>query len=287
MMHRESVARSVGGSRRSPVRVRWHFYVLTVMLCSPLFAKGQVSVLTQHYDNARTGQNTNETVLTTTSVNSATFGKWFALPVDGYVYAQPLYVPNVAIPLQGTHNVLYVATEHDSVYAFDADKGGAPLWQVSLLVDGDTTYHMSCQEIVPEVGVTGTPVIDPSTNTLYVDAKSSENGNAVHRLHALDITTGAEKFGGPVLVQATVPGTGVGGNGTNITFMAATENQREGLLLDNGYVYLGFGSHCDYPPFHGWILAYNASTLVQSGAWATTPNGTEGGIWNTGCGMAA
>src|SRR5271156_2190199 len=162
---------------------------LLAIVAAPLATFAQTPILTQHYDNARDGQNTNETILTQANVNSTTFGKLFALGVDGQVYAQPLYVPGVAIPGQGTHNVLYVATEHDSVYAFDADAGGAPLWQVTFLVHGETTLSTSdvgnTQYTTPEIGITGPPVIDPSTNTFYVVVNPKESGAYVYRLHAL------------------------------------------------------------------------------------------------------
>lgn len=175
----------------------WFFICVLCLLAPAAFA--QTSILTQHYDNGRTGQNTGEVLLTATNVNSTTFGKLFSLPVDGYVFAQPLYVPALTIG-GATHNVVFVATEHDSVYAFDADNGGAPLWQVSLILNGGTTVpngNVSSGDIVPEIGITGTPVIDPTSNTLYVVAKTLESGKYYLRLHALDITSGAEKFGGP------------------------------------------------------------------------------------------
>src|SRR5580692_9518631 len=213
---------------------------LLATLVAPLAGRAQTSILTQHYDNARTGQNTNETVLNPTNVNSTTFGKLFALGVDGQVYAQPLYVPGVVIPGQGTHNVLYVATEHDSVYAFDADAGGAPLWQVTFLVNGATTLATSdvgnTQDINPEIGITGTPVIDSSTNTLYVVANTKESGALIYRLHALDIATGAEKYGGPVQLTASAPGTATDGTDGSVPFSSQWENQRPGLLLQGGYV---------------------------------------------------
>jgi hypothetical protein len=267
----------------------WSTLLMTMV--AALAANAQSSILTQHYDNQRTGQNTAETVLTPANVNSTAFGKLFALGVDGYVYAQPLYVPGVVIPGQGTHNVLYVATEHDSVYAFDADTGGAPLWWVTFLVNGATTLSPAdvgnTQDIHPEIGITGTPAIDSSTNTLYVVANTKESGAFVYRLHALDIASGAEKFGGPMELTASAPGNAPDGNGTSVPFSAQWENQRPGLLLQGGYVYIGFSSHGDNPPWHGWILAYNETTLAQSGVWNTSPNGTGNGIWSSGSGLAA
>src|ERR1039457_7564212 len=178
--------------------------------------QGFAGVFTQHNDNARTGQNLNETTLTTTNVISSKFGKIFSYPVDGQVYAQPLYVPNVSIPGQGVHNVLYVATENDSLYAYDAD-GLTPniLWQVSFINPPSVTTLNCIQldfvcNVWPITGITGTPVIDPNTNTIYLLVRTQESGSSVQRLHALDITTGAEKFGGPVAIKATVSGTGTG-----------------------------------------------------------------------------
>jgi hypothetical protein len=258
-------------------------------------------VLTQHNDNGRTGQNTTEAILTPANVNSTQFGKKFAQPVDGYVYAQPLYVPNVTIPGLGTHNVVYVVTEADSVYAFDADNitgtNASPLWKASLIdtahgaAAGATTVNSStdlgCGDLVPQVGITGTPVIDPSTGTIYVEAKSKENGSFIHRLHALDITTGTEKSPGPVVITATVAGTGDGNSGGLVTFDALHEQNRPGLLLVNGSVYIGYASHCDWAPYHGWLFAYDATTLTQKGAFITTANGSDGGIWMSGSGLAA
>jgi Legume lectin domain/Chitobiase/beta-hexosaminidase C-terminal domain len=255
-----------------------------------LSAFAQTSVVTQHYDNRRTGQNIAETVLTPTNVNATLFGKLFELSVDGQVYAQPLYVSGVTIAGQAKHNVVYVATEHDSVYAFDGDVGGTPLWKVTLLTNGGTAVpngQVVANDINPEIGVTGTPVIDLSTNTLYVVAKSLEGSNFVQRLHALDITSGAEKFGGPVVIQASVPGTGSGSTAGTLPFNPQWENQRPGLLLMNGYVYVGFAAHGDNGPWHGWILSYNAATLQQAGAWCTSPNGLGAGLWSSGAGLAA
>jgi hypothetical protein len=250
-------------------------------------------VFTYHNDLARTGQNLNETILSPSNVNSTGFGKLFADPVDGQVYAQPLYVANVVIPGQGIHNVVYVATENNTVYAFDADTHGAPLWQTSLSINGGTAVPSSdvnCSDLVPVIGVTSTPVIDPSTNTLYVVAKTKEGPatfpSYFQRLHALDIATGAEKFGGPVAIEATVSGTGDGSNGTTITFDPFKQMNRPGLALVNGVVYIAFASHCDHHPYHGWILAYDASHLTQRGVFITTPNGFEGGIWQSGGSVA-
>ena len=261
-------------------------------------ASAQTSVTTWHNDIGRTGQNLNETVLTTSNVNATQFGKLFSQTVDAQVYAQPLYLPNVTIAGQ-QHNVVFVATENDTVYAFDADNNGgsnaSPLWQASMLTaahgaaSGATAVPASelSSDITPLVGITGTPVIDPSTNTLYVVSKSLEGGNAVQRLHALDVTTGNEKFSGPVVITATVAGTGNGSSGGQLAFDPMWENQRPGLLLLNGIVYIAFGSHGDNGPWHGWILGYNAATLKQTGAYNATPNGVGAGFWMSGAGLAA
>lgn len=270
-----------------------------LLLLAVIAVHSQTSVLTQHNDNGRTGQNTNETILTPSNVNANQFGKLFSQPVDGQIYAQPLYVPNLSLPTKGVHNVVFVATEGDTVYAFDGDSNGgsinsSPLWQTSLLGPGETTVSdqvigppnfQPCTNIAPQVGITSTPVIDPSTNTMYVEAKSASNGTYTHRLHALDITTGQERSGSPVIITATLPGTGEGSS--QITFNPLYQLNRPGLLLTNGVVYLAYASHCDYTPYHGWIFAYNAANLSQQAAFLTTPNGSEGGIWMAGDGLAA
>lgn len=247
---------------------------------------------TYHNDNLRTGQNLSETVLTLNNVNQNQFGKLFSYALDGIAFASPLYVANVSIPGQGYHNVVYVATENDSVYAFDADGlSTTPLWQVSFLKSGVTTIPCAdtgeCGDIPTQIGITSTPVIDPSSGTIYVVAATKEGTSTwVQRLHALDITTGAEKFGGPVALQATLPGTGTGSSGGNLAFDPLRENQRSGLLLNNGVIYIAFGSHGDNSPWHGWVLGYNATTLAQTMTYDVTPNGNGGGIWQGGGGLA-
>ncbi len=258
----------------------------------------QVNVLTYHNDNARTGQNLQETILTPANVNRTQFGRLFTQSVDGYVYAQPLYVSNVVVPNKGTHNVVYVATERDSVYAFDADdrvgSNASPLWQVSFVnararVNPVPARDAGANDIVPQIGITGTPVIDGTSGTLYVVANTKEyQGRShayVYRLHALDIATGAEKFGGPVVITASVPGTGDGG--TTDILDPLRHLQRPGLLLANGIVYIAFGSHGDVGTYHGWLIAYDATTLQQLGVYNTTPNGAQGAIWQSGAGPAA
>jgi hypothetical protein len=253
-------------------------------------ASAQSMVTTYHNDNGRTGANTAETILTPSNVNSTTFGLLYTESVDGLVYAQPLYMPNVVIPGKGTHNVVYVATEHDSVYAFDADTGGAALWQDTFLINGATTVNwavVNAKDVYPQNGITGTPVIDPTTNTLYVVAMTYENSICIHRLHALDITTGAEKFGGPIQIAASTPGTGAGSSGGVMTFNSIYESQRPGLLLLNGHVYVGFASFGDNGDWHGWVLSYNASTLALAGQFCASPNGEGSGFWASGAGLSA
>lgn len=243
----------------------------------------QVSVTTYHNDNARTGQNTNETILTPAAVQGSSFGQLFQLPVDGQVYAQPLILANVAIG-GGTHNVVYVATEHDSLYAFDADSG-TQYWQKSLIsppaVKTATNAQIGCGNISKEYGITSTPVIDPSTNTIYVVAQTVESGVFMYRLHALDVETGAEKFGGPVAIAGSYGG---------IVFTPKQQMNRAGLLLENGHIILGWGSHCDHPTYYGWVMSYNATTLAQEAIYNDNVAGTSGqnaGIWMAGGGVAA
>ncbi len=253
------------------------------------------AVTTYKGNSLRTGQYPNETILTTSNVNVAQFGKHVLYPVDGYVYAQPLFMPNVTIAGK-THNVVFVATQHDSVYAFDADQlsTSPPLWHTSFIdpAHGITTVSPSdilCNDIIPEVGITGTPVIDGSTSTLYLVAKTKDHGQVVQRLHALDITTGKDRSGSPVLIQASVPGTGAGSSNGVVKFDPLRENQRSALLLLNGVVYIAWASHCDNDPYHGWVIGYNATTLQQvpGAIYNTSPNGTRAGIWQSGGGLAA
>lgn len=266
-----------------------------------LSAQAGVSVLTYHNDNARTGLNTNEVVLTPANVASTNFGQLFTQPVDGFVYAQPLVMTNLTIPGKGVHNVVFVATEHESVYAFDADNDSGsnalPLWQRSFInpaagVTSVASADVGCTDLLPEVGISSTPVIDPVSGTIYVEAKTEEVTNGVttfvHRLHALDVATGAEKFGGPVVIQVTVPGTGDGSDGAgNLAFDPMMHMNRSGLLLNQGVVYLAYASHCDNSPYHGWLFAYDAHTLAFSNVFNTTPNGGLGGIWQSGAGPVA
>jgi hypothetical protein len=268
---------------------RVHLGVAALSSLCAMSLHAQISVTTYHNDNARTGQNLQETTLTPANVNSTTFGKLFTVTVDGAVYTQPLYLFNVNVG-GGTHNVVYIATQHDSVYAIDADTGRI-YWQKSLIPSGGSTVSSStdlnCGDIATEVGITGTPVIDSITGTLYVVAKVKLNGAIRQFLHALDVSTAAEKFGGPVSIQASVPGTAVDGDGAMVTFNARQENQRPALLLENGHVVIGWSGHCDKTPWHGWVMSYGAATLSLEGVYNTSAGGYGNAIWMSGGGLAA
>ena len=273
----------------------------------------RIQVVTYHYDNSRQGQNTNETLLTHANVNTNKFGKLFSYAVDGYVYSEPLIMTNVTIPGQGVHNVVFITTEHNTVYAFDADSNagtnGGLLWKTNLGIaslnaispygrryTGVNPYS----DITPEVGATGTPVIDPATGTLYVNVFTREpSGNAtnyIHRIHALDVTTGNERPYSPVVVAGSVPGTGVDSVGGVMTFNAIQCNQRPALALSAGKLYVAYAGYADTDPYHGWLFAYNATnlTLATNYIFNTTPNASisafgshaaEGGIWQGGGGL--
>src|SRR3984957_18625364 len=278
------------GSQRMRAVVRRFVHAFGVLCAFSVFAvHAQVSVTTHHNDNLRTGQNTQETILAPSNVNSTQFGKFFTVIVDGYVVAQPLYLPNIYIG-GGTHNVLYVATAHDSVYAIDADNGTIYA-HLSLIPAGGSTVNastdLSCPDIGPEVGITGTPVIDSSSGTLYVIAKSKVGGALVQYLHALDTATLSEKFSGPVNIQATVNGTASDGTGSVVSFSPAMHHQRSALLLENGHVIIAWASNCDNSPWHGWVMSYNAATLKQEAVFNDSPNGSAGGVWMSGGGIAA
>ncbi len=250
---------------------------------------GTTDVLTYHNDIGRTGQNLTETALSTSNVTSAKFGKLGFYSVDGLVDAEPLYASNVTN--NGSHNLLVVATEHGSVYGFDADSG-ATIWHVSTLKSGETTSDdRGCSQVTPEIGVTSTPVIDRTrgpNGAIYVVAMSKDaSGNYHQRLHALDLALGTELFSGPVDIQATYPGTGDNSNGTDVVFDPGQYKERSALLLLNGVIYTAWASHCDIRPYTGWIIGYSESTLGQTSVLNVTPNGNEGAIWMAGSGLAA
>jgi outer membrane protein assembly factor BamB len=270
-------------------------------LCVPfavaLVATSVAQVTTSQYDNFRTGATLQEKILTPQNVNSKQFGKLGAFKVDGPVYAQPLFLPAVPIPAKGRHDVLLVATEHDSVYAFDAARpGDPPLWKVSLL---DQARHeevvnedeVACPFIRPEVGITSTPVIDLKTGTIYVLARSMIRHTVgadeyFQRLHALAVTTGVEKFRGPKVIAASVPGKGAGSEKGQVAFNALRENPRAALTLANNTVYMTWASSCDVDPYHGWVMSYDAQTLAQKAVLNVNPDGSEAGIWLADTGPA-
>jgi hypothetical protein len=279
--------------------------VLALLLTGAI-ARGGVNVLTYHNDNMRTGDNLGETILTPANVKMNTFGKLFTYAVDGDVYAQPLYVSHLPTRV-GVRNAVFVATEHNSVYAFDADSNGGSsgglLWQVSLGPSVTTPNpnfglrYGGFNEIVPEVGITGTPVIDLANQTLYVDSYTQEGSDFIHRIHALDISTGAERPYSPVVVSASVPGNGVGGSNGLVVFSAQQQLQRGALTLASGILYVQYSGYADYNPYHGWILGFNPANLklFPDYVFSTTPNSTiadfgtnagEAGIWMGGGGLA-
>jgi uncharacterized protein (TIGR03437 family) len=268
-----------------------------ILLCAK--AHSQFGVTTYRNNLARSGENLEETILTPKNVAPVQFGKLFSHPVDGQVYAQPLYLSSVPIPDRGIHNVVFIATAHDSVYAFDADStagpDASPLWQVSLAsaVEGERPASaadvLGCNSITPEIGIIGTPVIDTGTGTLYVVALSIRSGSFVHRLHALDIATGSERAGSPVVIDASVPGTGDGLSTatTSVPFHPYLYKNRAGLLLLNGVVYTAWGSHCDTGPYHGWIIGYDAKDLRQVSVFNSSPNAWQASFWMGGAAPAA
>ena len=247
-------------------------------------------VTTYHNDNARTGQNLHEEILTPGNVTLNTFGKLFVIPVDGKVDAQPLYIAGISFPGQGTHNAIYVVTEHDSVYAFDADNG-EQLWKVSMLQTGEApSDDRGCFQVTPEIGVTSTPVISRkgAGGTIFVVAMSKDASNNYHqRLHALDLATGSEQLTGPREIQAMFPGTGENSSGGFVIFDPKQYKERAGLLLLDGVVYTSWSSHCDFQPYTGWVIGYSATTLAQTGVFNFTPNGSQGSVWMAGAGLAA
>jgi uncharacterized protein (TIGR03437 family) len=269
-----------------------------LLVCSQ--AARPASVTTQHNDNGRTGLNASEHILTATNVSGGKFHRLFSLPVDGQIYAQPLYLPSVTLPGQGVHNVLYVATMNNSVYAYDADSGiQTPLWQVNLGTPVLCAQIQYCSgtagggfggaglgNVGPKIGVLSTPVIDPGSGTIYVVAETFSNGTATFGLHALEVRSGIERTGSPVVIGGKVNGTAEGAIGM-VTFDAKMHWQRPALLLSNGVVYVAFASHQDSTPAHGWIFGYDSKTLEQTAIRCLTPNGEMAGIWQGGAGLAA
>jgi hypothetical protein len=259
----------------------------------PVVVTSYAGTFVYHNDNGRTGQNLNETVLTTGNVNETQFGKLFSCPVDGQIYGEPLYVQGVSFPGNnnvpaGTYNVVYVATENDSLYAFDADGTSCTqLWQVSFLTNGAQTLNTAdiggCANISPQVGITSTPVIDPALNEIFVLArtKTGSSGNYTYyqTLYALEITSGT-------IVQSTQIQASVSSTNGPVTFNPQTQNQRAGLFVINGVVYIAWASHCDIQPYHGWLIGYEESNMQQVGVFNTTPNGVQGGIWQSGAAPA-
>ncbi|MFZ0199393.1 MAG: pyrrolo-quinoline quinone [Candidatus Sulfotelmatobacter sp.] len=248
-------------------------------------------VLTWHNENARTGQNLKEKILTLQNVNPRTFGKLFVIGVDGKVDATPLYAEGLEMPNRGFKNVLFVATEHDSVYAFDADSG-SEFWHVRLLPpDESPSDDRGCSQVTPEIGITSTPVIDRQRGlhgTIYVVGMSKDQaGGYVQRLHALDLRNGSEEFGGPVEIKATFPGSGAASRDGTEIFDPKQYEERAGLLLLNGVIYTSWTSHCDINPYNGWVIGYSTETLKQTAVLNLTPNGEEGAVWQSGAGPAA
>lgn len=279
------------------LRLRTLFFLgLLSLVALPSLA--QINVTTERYDQSRSGANLNETQLNTSNVNANTFGKLWSYSVSGSVQAQPLYVQNVAIPGKGTHNVLYVVTMNDVIYGFDADSSSnTPLLSLDLTsqVAGSTPVPITDivgpgLNVVGNVGIESTPVIDLSAKTIYLVARTKQsgtscgtvNGNYCQRLHALDMTTFAEKFGGPVVIQGHVSGTGNASVGGTLTFDPKIHNQRASLALANGQIFVAWASHEDQQPYHGWVMSYNAATLQQNGIWSSSPDGFEGGVWMAG-----
>src|SRR5882762_4686376 len=260
---------------------------------SPSPTPSSIDVTTYHYDNLRTGQNLTETALTPANVNQAKFGKFGELMVDGKVDGQALYLSQVAIPGIGTKYVLYVVTEHGSVFAFDADTvsgtSAKPLWQISTQLAGESpSDNRGCSQVTPEIGITSTPVIDRTRGAIYVVAVSKNaSGSYFHRLHALDITSGKELFGGPMTITAAVAGNGAGSSNGTVTFDPAQYNERPGLLELNGTIFTTWGSHCDIGAYTSWMMAFSADTLKQTNVLNLVPNGSDGGIWMSGASPAA
>jgi Immunoglobulin domain len=266
---------------------------IATLTVNPSTGGPSVDVVTYHYDNLRTGQNTSEMTLTPANVKVNTFGKLGEFAVDGLVDGQPLLLSNLMIPGVGTKNVLYAVTENDSIYAFDADSitptGGTVLWQATALLSGETpSDNRGCSQVTPQIGITSTPVIDRSRNAIYVVAMSKDSiGNYHQRIHALNLATGAELFGGPMAVEATFPGTGDNSSNGSVVFDPKQYKERPGLLELNGIIYTMWSSHCDDRPYTSWIMAYSADTLAETSVLNLVPNGSEGAIWMAGAAPGA
>jgi len=273
-------------------RVRAFAICLLFVLAAMTFGWAQTPVTTWHYDNGRSGANTHETTLTPQNVNSNQFGQLFNQPVDGQIIGQALYLPAVVIPGNGVHNVVYAATMNDSVYAFDADaatgSNAKPLWHTSFLTSGVTPVPITLQKcggttFWTQVGIVSTPVIDPIAGTIYVVAKTYENSKFVHRLHALDVTTGLEQAGSPVVITASYEY-----DGTNYAFEDMMQVNRPALLLENGYVYIALGSNgCRGDHEQGWVIAYDSITLQPAGAFDDEPGESAAAVWMRGGGLSA
>jgi hypothetical protein len=302
--HHSFFPRSLGFAGRALFRAFAFFSIMLLIACCgtscALWAQTAtpVPVLTWRYDLTHAGQNTHETALSPQNVDPSSFGKLFSLSVDSTVYAQPLYVPGLKMSDGLVHNVLFVATENDSIYAFDADSiDGAnahPIWKISMLTAshgagaGATAppwQDTGSPDVAPTVGITGTPTINPATNTMYVVASTKESGKYFSRLHAINIVNGQEQPNSPVNIDPTVAGTGNGSSGGKLTFSPLWENQRTALNYYNGYVYFGYAAHGDLGPWHGWLFAYNATTLKQSAVICLSPDGFGSGLWSAGAGM--
>ena len=264
---------------------------LALLHAMPIPMVVSTDILTANGDNYRTNSNVHETQLTLGNVQLGSFGKIGSYSADGQVYAQPLYASNLVLPDGSKHNVLFVTTMHNTVYAYDADipSDAGLLWSVNLGPSLPTTFwNAAYLDITPEAGILGTGAIDLQRGVLYVVAETLENNAAVFRLHALDLGSGMERMNGPVVIQAVAAGYGAQSSGGQISFDPAQHLQRPGLLVANGAVYIGFGSHMDQIPWHGWIISYSASDVTaQLGAFVTTPNGQGGAIWQSGRGLAA
>ena len=264
--------------------------LISILFLAALPALPQIAIPTHRYNNARTGANLSETTLNTSNVNPAQFGQLYTYPVDGQVYAMPLYIPAVPVSGQGTHNVLYVATMNNSLYAFDADSNGSPLWTRNYnnaaadVTPIPATDVQVLSDIIGPIGILSTPVIDTATSIVYFVVHTKENGSYVQRIHAVDIRSGAEIPGSPTLIAGTITNS----SGAQVSFDPMKENQRSALALANGLIYIAWGSHNDIDPYHGWVMAYSAYTsqtgtgLQQKWVFNSTPDGGEGGIWQAG-----